>query len=175
IPITKAASLLFISSSSHLIQDTFSVATFTGDVSIKQMLTADLREVQSAVEQLEFEPPPGYRGIGTIIPMRTPNGQPSPGSTAIWDAISFTCERILARSDENSNRTIMLFTDGDDTSSKRKINDAISQALKSNVAIYSIGIGEDDFLLEKGPLTKISEQTGGRAFFPKKVGDLQTA
>ena len=176
IPITKAASLLFIGSGLHLSKDMFSVAIFTGDVLIKQPLTADLKDVQSAVEQLEFEPPPGYGGPGTIIPKTTPGGRPNPGSTAMWDAISFTCERILARADEHASRTIMLFTDGVDTTSQRKMSDAINQAIKSHVAIYSIGIGDQEFGgINQGTLTKISEQTGGRAFFPKTVGDLQKA
>src|SRR5207245_1822805 len=44
-----------------------------------------------------------------------------------------------------------------------------------DVAIYSIGIGDKDrYGVNKDALRKLSERTGGRAFFPKNGADFQT-
>jgi VWFA-related protein len=53
----------------------------------------------------------------------------------------------------------------------------VQAALKNEAVIYSIGIG-DDFAfqgVEKGALNKISERTGGRAFFPRDEAELRQA
>jgi hypothetical protein len=55
------------------------------------------------------------------------------------------------------------------------LSDAVDVAIRANVAIYSIGIGDTfPFGIDKDALRKLSERTGGRAFFPKKSTDLQT-
>ena len=44
------------------------------------------------------------------------------------------------------------------------------------MAVYSIGIGDEYYGgIDEGGLRKISEQTGGRAFIPGKLQDLQPA
>ena len=48
----------------------------------------------------------------------------------------------MVQSAEHSRRAIILLTDGDDTSSRMKIHDAIERAQKSDAFIYAIGIGD---------------------------------
>jgi VWFA-related protein len=50
--------------------------------------------------------------------------------------------------------------------------------VKSDVVIYSIGIRDSNFpegKLDTGSLRKISDRTGGRAFFPTQSSELQAA
>jgi len=50
--------------------------------------------------------------------------------------------------------------------------------VKSDVVVYSIGIRDRDFpegKLDRGSLKKVSEHTGGRAFFPTDDSGLQLA
>ncbi|HEX7182370.1 MAG TPA: VWA domain-containing protein, partial [Thermoanaerobaculia bacterium] len=47
--------------------------------------------------------------------------------------------------------------------------DALEYARRAGVTIYTIGLGDD---VEKKKLEKISEETGGRAFFIKSVSEL---
>src|SRR5204863_8690680 len=67
-------------------------------------------------------------------------------------------------------------TDGEDTSSKMKMHDAVARAQKSDALIYAIGIGDRyTFNVDEGSLRKISEQTGGRAYFPRNERELREA
>jgi VWFA-related protein len=56
------------------------------------------------------------------------------------------------------------------------MQEAINRALKADALIYSIGIGDRyTFGIDEGALKKISETTGGRAFFPHNEQDLTNA
>src|SRR5262249_49535778 len=81
---------------------------------------------------------------------------------------------MLAR--EPGRKTIILITDGVDTTSRMKIGDAIDESLKAEVVIYAIGIGDPGSGgVDSGGLKKLCEATGGRAVIPKKKGDLDDA
>jgi VWFA-related protein len=98
------------------------------------------------------------------------------GTTAIWDAVSATSTDMLSQTPERTRRAIILLTDGEDTSSRIKRQDAIDRAVKDNVVVYSIGIGDRrHYGLDQGALRKISEKTGGRAFFPENEVELRSA
>jgi VWFA-related protein len=82
----------------------------------------------------------------------------------------------MSTSAEHTRRAIILLTDGDDTSSRMKIHEAIERAQKSDALIYAIGIGDRyTFNVNEGSLRKIAEQTGGRAYFPRHERDLRDA
>ena len=56
------------------------------------------------------------------------------------------------------------------------MDDAVQAALKSEAVIYSIGIGDNYYDgVDEGALKKISERTGGRAFFPQSESELRQA
>jgi VWFA-related protein len=84
----------------------------------------------------------------------------------------------LSKTPEGSRRAIVLLTDGDDTRSKIKKQDVIDFAVKSDVVIYSIGIRDASFPeghMDEGALRKVSDRTGGRAFFPARASELQAS
>jgi len=50
---------------------------------------------------------------------------------------------------------------------------AVDRSVSDSVAVYAIGIGDKNpYGVDKDALRKLSERTGGRAFFPKQPGDL---
>ena len=56
------------------------------------------------------------------------------------------------------------------------MDEAIQAALKSEAVVYSIGIGDNFYGgIDKGTLNKISERTGGRAYFPRDERELRDA
>jgi VWFA-related protein len=56
------------------------------------------------------------------------------------------------------------------------MQDAISRALKAEALIYAIGIGDRyQFGINEGALKKITEGTGGRAYFPRNERELRDA
>jgi VWFA-related protein len=69
---------------------------------------------------------------------------------------------------------IILVTDGQDTTSSVKMKEAIERTWRSEIIVYSIGIG-GPYGVDSGTLKKIAAETGGRAFFPRSEADLDTA
>jgi VWFA-related protein len=70
----------------------------------------------------------------------------------------------------------VVLTDGDDTSSKATRDEATQTAVRNDVVIYGIGIGDPDkYRLDKGALKKLAEKTGGAAFFPREQAELTAA
>ena len=56
------------------------------------------------------------------------------------------------------------------------MHEAIERAQKADALIYAIGIGDRySFNVEEGSLRKLTDQTGGRAYFPRNERDLQDA
>lgn len=178
LPAQKLAATFFVDSIIRPDSDEAAVATFTGTLNVEQTLTNSVALLREAIARAKFVPPPGYVRGGLIIgppppPSRSPAALAS--STAIWDSVIAACDDLLSRSNGQTRRAIILMTDGIDTISKSKIAAAVDRANQANVAVYAIGIGDAAlFGIEKDPLSKLSERTGGRAFFPKKIGDLTT-
>jgi Ca-activated chloride channel homolog len=156
-------------------EDSAAVISFTNKPTLAQDLTGDVPALRRAVEGVRFVPPPGYVGRGIIVGTPPPASL-SPGSTAIWDALAYACDEVLARSRPAGHRAVILITDGNDTSSHMKLEGAAEHAIRAGVAVYSVGVGDADFDgVIKGDLRKLSERTGGRAFFPRKMTALASA
>ena len=90
------------------------------------------------------------------------------GGTSIFDAV-YKTTRDKLRGCEEGRRVIVLITDGDDTTSRASIDQAIEMALKNNVIIYAIRMSGDGSLnvreLQGKPvLDRLTEATGGRQF-----------
>ena len=160
-------------------KDEAAILSFTGETTLEQGFTGNVDRLRRAIDRVEFVPPSGYIGGGVVVngtPPISGTNQVLAGSTAIWDAVWATAEELISASAEHSRRAIILLTDGDDTSSRMKIHDAIQRAQKADALIYAIGIGDRyTFNVDEGALRKIAEQTGGRAYFPKHERDLNDA
>jgi VWFA-related protein len=56
------------------------------------------------------------------------------------------------------------------------MSDAVDRALKADALVYAIGIGDRyHYGINEGALKKITEHTGGRAYFPRNERDLRDA
>jgi Ca-activated chloride channel family protein len=177
LPEEKSAAQRFVDTVIRQNKDEVAVLTFTGDATLEQGLTGSAARVRRAIDRVEFIPPSGYIGGGVTVGTPPINGDSRAGSTAIWDAIWVTSREVLTESSDKTRRAIILLSDGVDTSSRLKLQEAVDSALKADAIIYSIGIG-DSFSFEgvdEGSLRKISERTGGRAYFPRNEDDLRVA
>lgn len=182
LPEEKSAAQRFVDAVIRSRRDEVAVLSFTGDATLEQGLTGNASNVRRAIDRIEFVPPSGYIGGGTVInvPGTTPpisgDNQRRAGSTAIWDAVWVTSRDVLSETSDKTRRAIILLTDGVDTSSRLKMSEAIDSALKADAIIYSIGIGDDFFSgVEESSLRQLSERTGGRAYFPRDETDLRAA
>lgn len=91
------------------------------------------------------------------------------GGKALYDAIYFACKEKMLNSGppENMRRVLVLVSDGRDVASEHALDEALSMAHKAETMIYTIDNtaygyhNPADKILER-----ISEETGGAAFFP---------
>jgi Ca-activated chloride channel family protein len=179
LPEEKGAAREFLESVLRADKDEAAIVTFTGEVTLEQGLTGNLGRLRRAIDDVRFVPPAGYIGSGVVVPGTPPisgTQQTLAGSTAIWDAIWATSNELLEGSAEHTRRAIIILTDGVDTISQVRMQEAINRALKAEALIYAIGIGDRySYGINEGGLKKITENTGGRAFFPRNEQDLSNA
>lgn len=172
LPLLKDAGGSFVDSVLRAGKDTAAVIRFEGEATVVQSLTTNPSRVRRGLEEISYIAPPPPSVFGGATPPI--NGRSRQGGTSLWDSVSATCSGLLAG--EPGRKTIILLTDGQDTTSRMKIADAIDEALRAEVVIYSIGIGDSGFGgVNEGALKKLSESTGGRAVFPKRSRDLNEA
>jgi VWFA-related protein len=97
------------------------------------------------------------------------------GWTALYDSVLLSIEKV---SEAEGRKALLVFTDGDDSrsagfGSEASAKDAVEGAKFPEVTIYAVGFeGRGGGGVNKGFLKKLSEETGGTAFFPKGIGDL---
>ena len=179
LPELKFAAQSFLENVIRPAKDEAAILSFTGDTTLEQSFTGSLDRLRRAIDKVEFVPPSGYVGGGVVVngtPPISGTNQSLAGSTAIWDAVWVTSDEVIRDSAEHTRRAIILLTDGQDTSSRMKMHEAIEHAQKVDAFIYAIGIGDRyTFNVEEGTLRKVAERTGGRAFFPSNERDLQEA
>ncbi len=98
------------------------------------------------------------------------------GWTAMYDALGV----FLDGAAENEGRTILLiYTDGGDTRSAIALGDVMTLVRASDVTIHAIGFLEHQStssrMVQRSRLMEIAETTGGQAFFPNSMKDVETA
>ena len=179
LPDEKEAARAFLENVLRPYRDEAAVVSFTGETTLEQGFSGNIDRLRRAIDRVEFVPPSGYIGGGVVVngtPPISGTNQSLAGSTAIWDAVWATSEELISSSAEHTRRAIILLTDGEDTSSHMKMHEAIERAQKADAFIYAIGIGDRYIAtVDEGSLRKIAEQTGGRAYFPKREQDLRDA
>ncbi len=100
------------------------------------------------------------------------------GETALYDAIQLGLE--LVSRGRHSKRAMLVISDGEDNSSRQSFR-ALARLLKeANVQVYCIGIvdlywffGEVVNTQGHSTLADIAKVTGGKAFFPRREGELE--
>jgi Ca-activated chloride channel homolog len=96
--------------------------------------------------------------------------------TRLWDAVD---ESIAHLETVEGRRVVLVFTDGDDSASKRGRDDVLERAREKDMMIYAIGMQSDYFngqskvrtRPDRG-LRKVAEETGGGYFELTKKDDL---
>jgi VWFA-related protein len=88
------------------------------------------------------------------------------GGTAILDSLQ---QAVAGLDGPQQRRAVVLITDGYDEHSTVEFDATIAALKERNVTVYVIGIGGVAGISLRGEqlLTKLAEQTGGRAWFPR--------
>jgi VWFA-related protein len=93
------------------------------------------------------------------------------GNTALLDSIYFAMNKIK---DEWGRKVIVVCSDGEDTSSKLKLDEIISNLVASDIMVLAFGTMalNSDSLRGRFILEKIAAASGGYAFFPSSLKKL---
>jgi Ca-activated chloride channel family protein len=133
--------------------DRAQVGAFNDKIQLSGTFTNDRDELISALNDLYF-------------------GNP----TRLNDAIGASLDALEG---VDGRRVVLVFTDGEDTSSRTRFGTVVDRARDEEVMVYSIGLESEYFngmrVVRSKPsrdLRKISEETGGGYFELQKTADL---
>jgi Ca-activated chloride channel homolog len=138
--------------------DIAQVIDFDSRVEIRQGFTSNKTDLQSAIEQTS-----------------------AGGSTSLHNAIYIALKelrKVKAVNEEDVRRqALIVFSDGEDTSSLVSSEEVLDLAKRSETAIYTIALRGSDsqakgFREAEFVMRTLAQETGGRAFFPMKIEDL---
>ena len=100
---------------------------------------------------------------------------PPRGQTALYDAIRASTD--LLRRGHRDKKVLLVITDGEDNVSADSFDLVMRYVQQSNAALYAVGLLEDELPVvarrARRALTELTEATGGGAYFPKKVEDVE--
>ncbi|HKX29031.1 MAG TPA: VWA domain-containing protein [Blastocatellia bacterium] len=103
------------------------------------------------------------------------------GETRMYDAVYQVCEEKMAAS-PGRRRAMVIITDGEDTVSERNLSEVIEIAQRTETVVFVISTKAAGFFGVQGgtvdrkedkDLKRLSEDTGGRAFFTSEVIELE--
>ena len=97
------------------------------------------------------------------------------GNTALYDAMAVYLSRVAGGT---GRKVLVVFTDGDDTTSALSVGELIRLVRSSTVTIYPIAFtgglqaGSPSALRSRGFLNEVADLTGGQVFRPAASRDL---
>jgi VWFA-related protein len=138
--------------------DIAQIIDFDSRVEIRQGFTGNQADLQAAIEQTN-----------------------AGGSTSLHNAIYIALKelrKVKAVNEEDVRRqALIVFSDGEDTSSLVSFEEVLDLAKRSETAIYAIALRGSDvqakgFREAEFVMRSLAQETGGRAFFPARIEDL---
>lgn len=147
-----AAAALDLVKASNPQDETF-VINFSDQAYLDQDFTSNLNDLRSGLSHLSLS-----------------------GGTALYDTVVAAADK-MERSATRPRKVLIVITDGDDNSSKLTLDDAVHRVQDmQGPIIYSIGLlfGGDKSRHAKHDLKLLSSETGGIAFFPGSLKDVDS-
>ena len=149
-PAVNAAAINFVKSSNP--QDKIFVVNFNEDFYLDQDYTASIPKLKDALERIEAR-----------------------GGTALYDAVVASSDH-LKKSGLLEKKVLLVVTDGEDNASRESLEQAIRRLQEENgPTVYTIGLlSEEHSKRAKRALRQMAEETGGIAFFPQGLGEVES-
>lgn len=132
-------------------KDEVFVVNFNDEYYLDQDFTNDLLKLKEALEKIDAS-----------------------GGTALYDAVVASAEH-LKRNARLEKRVLFVVTDGEDNASNENLEQAVKQLQEPDgPSVYAIGIlgDEEHPKRAKRALETIAQRTGGLAFFPKTLDEV---
>ncbi len=148
-PAVNAAAINLVQSSNP--QDQVFVVNFNEEYFLDQDYTAKVPKLKDALERIE-----------------------SRGGTALYDAVVASSDH-LKKSGALEKKVLLVVTDGEDNASRETLEQAVRRLEEKNgPTVYTIGLlGEEHSKRARRALREMAEDTGGVAFFPKDLSEVQ--
>ena len=131
-------------------QDEVFIVNFNDEYYLDQDFTNDLNKMREALEKVDTR-----------------------GGTALYDAVVASADH-LKKNARLEKRVLFVVTDGEDNESQETLEQAIRRLQEENgPTVYAIGLlGEEKQRRARKALQFIAEKTGGMAFFPKSLEEV---
>jgi Ca-activated chloride channel homolog len=132
-------------------QDEVFVVNFNDEYYLDQDFTNDLLKLKEALEKIDAK-----------------------GGTALYEAVVASADH-LKRNARLEKKVLFVVTDGEDNASRENLEQAVKQLQEENgPSVYAIGIlgDEEHPKRAKKALDIIANRTGGLAFFPKTLDEV---
>ena len=136
-------------------EDEAFVVNFSDEAYIDQEFTSDVNKLQDGLSHIE-----------------------SRGGTALYDAVAASADKLAADA-KRPKQVLIVITDGEDNASTILLEDTVRKVQRlSGPVIYSIGLlfGDEMSRAEvkhaRHALELLSTETGGIAFFPKSIEQI---
>jgi VWFA-related protein len=132
-------------------QDEIFVVNFNDEYYLDQDFTNDLLKLKEALEKIDAK-----------------------GGTALYEAAVASAEH-LKKNARLERKVLFIVTDGEDNASRETLEQAVKQLQQENgPAVYAIGIlgDEEHPKRAKRALEIMAQRTGGLAFFPKTLDEV---
>ena len=146
----EAAALALVQESNH--EDEVFIVNFNDEAYLDTDFTSDIKQMQQGLTKID-----------------------SRGGTAMRDAIRMSIDHLKEKG-KKDKRVLLIVTDGNDNASQVSLEAAVRAAQDAETIVFAIGLLSDEERREaskaKRALMTLTEATGGQAFFPKDVTEV---
>jgi Ca-activated chloride channel homolog len=147
----EAAALAMVRASNS--QDEVFIVNFNDDAYLDVPFTNDMHKMEQGLARID-----------------------SRGGTAMRDAINMSLDYIKSHA-KRDKKVIVVITDGNDNASNVSLEKVVARSNQGDTLVYAIGLFTDEERREaakaRRALKELTSATGGLAFYPKDVNDVQ--
>jgi VWFA-related protein len=148
----EAASLAMVRASNP--QDEVFIVNFNDDAYLDVPFTNDMHKMEQGLARID-----------------------SRGGTAMRDAINMSLDYIKGQA-KRDKKVLMVITDGNDNASNVSLEKVVARSNQGDTLVYAIGLFTEEERREaakaRRALNELTSATGGLAFYPKDVNDVQS-
>jgi len=148
----EAAALAMVRASNP--QDEVFIVNFNDDAYLDVPFTSDVKKMEQGLARID-----------------------SRGGTAMRDAINMSLDYMKSDA-KKDKKVLMVITDGNDNASSTTLEKVVTRANQSDTLVYAIGLFTEEEKHEatraRRALNELTAATGGLAFYPKDVNEVQS-
>ncbi len=148
----EAASLAMVRASNP--QDEVFIVNFNDDAYLDVPFTNDMHKMEQGLARID-----------------------SRGGTAMRDAINMSLDYMKSQA-KRDKKVLMVITDGNDNASNISLEKVVARSNQGDTLVYAIGLFTEEERREaakaRRALNELTSATGGLAFYPKDVNDVQS-